>query len=88
MKEQNRSATMNQLTENSDRKGLDYRTIENMLTPQECYDICLNEKGCMSFTYLGSVCYLKQGIPRMVSFKGAYSAAFPDKYICESVSDG
>lgn len=66
----------------SDRIGLDYETVDNILSPQQCYDLCREEEQCAAFTYISPHCWLKHGIPGASFREGAYSGAFPEKFIC------
>jgi hypothetical protein len=68
---------------NSDRMGADYKNIGDVLSPRDCYDICIEEKECMAFTYISSRCWLKRGIPEAVFQKGSYSGSFPERFICK-----
>ncbi|TPX57601.1 hypothetical protein PhCBS80983_g03742 [Powellomyces hirtus] len=72
---------------NFDRKGADFMSA--MLdTPEDCKDICLEKKACISYVFDGRKCWLKDRIPPGVVGRGMTSGVLRERYVCNSKRTG
>ena len=66
---------------NKTRKGSDYIHFK-VEDPSACRKACVNEPKCMSFDFLDSICYLKNGVPAPSPRNNTVSGVLHSRYIC------
>jgi Protein of unknown function, DUF604/PAN domain len=72
--------------EKGNRGGRDYAN-EPAQSAELCLERCKQDAKCLSFAYTEEgICWLKEGIPAMVSEKNTFTGHFGSKYKCKSSS--
>jgi hypothetical protein len=66
----------------TDRPGMDYKSYYEP-SGSECYQQCVNDPQCASFSYHRSLCSLKYGIPKQKEVIGSISGLVLDHFKCK-----
>jgi len=73
---------------NSNRPGMDYKTVmfqgakSDEHAAAECHAICVEEASCRSWSFDGDKCWLKDGIAKAIVKNGAFSGVDYKEYAC------
>jgi hypothetical protein len=66
----------------TDAKGLDIELGQPAESMEFCKERCLKHPQCISFSFVGGNCWMKDGIPSREKSEGGWTGYFPHKFKC------